>query len=76
MATIEERATKHSKNDPMTKITLSATISNIVKDAYIAGATEQRQIDIDKAVEWLRENIRPWYKFSIDTFRKAMTKED
>lgn len=38
----------------------------------VEGATEQKAIDIDKACEWLRENVRPYYKFSIESFRKAM----
>ena len=32
----------------------------------------RKQELIDKACEWLRENVRPYYKFSIESFRKAM----
>lgn len=43
---------------------------------YLNGATEQRKIDVEKACEWLRENVRPYYKFSIESFRKAMESEE
>ena len=44
MKTIEERAKEYSKGqwDELTAL-----------KAYIAGATEQKAIDIDKACEWL-----------------------
>lgn len=50
------------------------------KDAYIKGATEQRNIDIDKTCEWLREyamaNRRTLgYGDLIVEFRKAMEED-
>ena len=51
MKTIKERAKEYSKGrwDEPTAY-----------EAYIAGATEQKAIDIDKACEWLKENARDY----------------
>ena len=43
----------------------------VAVSAYIAGADEQKQIDIDKACEWLRErNVLT--EDSLEGFRKVM----
>lgn len=47
------------------------TPCSYVKD-YINIATEQKSIDIEVAVAWLRKYVRPYYKFSIKDFKKAM----
>ena len=49
----------------------------VAVSAYIAGAEEQKQIDIEKACEWLKENteggVHPQRAYSFpDIFRKAM----
>ena len=45
----------------------------VAVSAYIAGAEEQKQIDIDKACEWLKaRNILT--EESLEGFRKAMEK--
>ena len=51
MKTIKERAIEYSKGrwDEPTAY-----------EAYIAGAKEQKAIDIDKACEWLRNNWREY----------------
>lgn len=49
-------------------------------DAYIAIATEQdvisraneRERCINVAIEWLRKNVRPYYKFSTEELRKVI----
>ena len=43
----------------------------VAVSVYIAGAQEQKQIDIDKACDWLRErNVLT--EDSLEGFRKAM----
>ena len=45
------------------------------KENYIAGAKEQKQIDIDKACDWLKaRNVLT--DASLDGFRKAMEEEE
>ena len=51
MKTIEERAKKYSKRQ---------CVKAVAYNAYVAGATEQKAIDIDKACEWLRNNWREY----------------
>lgn len=36
------------------------------------GKEEQKAIDIEVAVAWLRKYVRPYYKFRIEEFKKAM----
>lgn len=69
MKTIEERAREYWNCD--------------AEDGYIKGATEQKQIDIDKACEWLEDNainyvgkdgITDWRSVFSD-FRDAMKGE-
>ena len=63
MKTIEERAKEFAPDprDPDYILYSEAGyVVNRFRDAYIAGATEQKAIDIDKACEWLEENARDY----------------
>lgn len=81
MKTIKERAKEYapgiSNSDSLFSIRIS-TLAAVERIGYIAGATEQKAIDIDKACEWLeRANsaLPPCYKMfevNIKNFRKAM----
>lgn len=53
--TIEERAENIYKGN------------TIEQDAYVKGATDQREIDIKKACEWLKENVEK-YLYNIRDF--------
>ena len=72
--TIEERARLNLQYE---KDFLGRNLSDdMVCRAYIKGATEQKAIDIDKACEWLKNDLR---KYGIilfghweSDFRKAM----
>ena len=49
-------------------------VDTVAVSAYIAGAEEQKQIDIDKACDWLRaRNVIT--EDSLEGFRKAMEEE-
>ena len=71
MKTIEERAKEYAKG---------RRYEIVAYVAYIAGAIEQEDIDIDKACEWLRENaskhIHGQYSFlkglMLEEFQQAM----
>ena len=71
MKTIEERAEKYvwKKWTPEYHF--------IAEESYIAGAKEQKVIDINNACEWLKENIeggihpQSAYGF-VEKFRKAI----
>lgn len=68
MKTIEERAIALMNTLPCEEP------KSLVYDAYKLGATEQKQIDIDKACEWWKSRgevfgITP---YQIERFRKAM----
>ena len=69
--TIEERAKKYVWKE------WTPEYHFIAEESYIAGAKEQKVIDINKACEWLKENIeggvhpQSVYGF-VDRFRKAM----
>ena len=69
--TIEERANKYVWKE------WTPEIHYIAEESYIAGAKEQKVIDINKACEWLKENIeggvhpQSAYGF-VEKFRKAM----
>ena len=71
MKTIEERAKKYVWKG------WTPEYHFIAEESYIAGAKEQKVIDINKACEWLKENIeggvhpQSTYSF-LDKFRKAM----
>ena len=79
MKTIEERAKEYAskKGDISLSPIYNEALARIYEEAYIAGAKEQKVIDIDKACEWLKENIeggvhpQSTYSF-LDKFRKAM----
>ena len=63
MKTIEERAKEYAPDAFDPDYILPAREGYIVslqRRAYIAGAEEQKQIDIDKACEWLKENARDY----------------
>ena len=71
MKTIEERATEYANKE------WTPEYHFIAEESYIAGAKEQKVIDINKACEWLKENIeggihpQSTYGF-VEKFRKAM----
>ena len=75
MKTIEERAKEYSLKDFDGYYTGR---EKAVEEGYIAGATEQKAIDIDKACEIVRnianEYFGDWEQSCKveDTFRKAM----
>ena len=85
MKTIEERAKEYapgiSNSDSMFPTRIS-TLAAIERRGYIAGATEQKDIDIEKACEWLKNNWREYVNQDRDgmilfghwesDFRKAM----
>ena len=85
MKTIEERAKEYapgtSNSDSLFPTRIS-TLAAIERRGYIAGATEQKAIDIDKACEWLKNNWREYVNQDRDgmilfgnwesDFRKAM----
>ena len=62
MMTIEERAKEYAskKGDISLSPVYNEALYSIYEEAYIAGAEEQKQIDIDKACEWLKENARDY----------------
>ena len=71
--TIEERAKKYVWKE------WTPEYHFIAEESYIIGAKEQKVIDIDKACEWIKENIeggvhpQSAYGF-VEKFRKAMKK--
>lgn len=72
---IEERAKQYAKN--VFFMSHSKTIEDIAIRAYSKGATEQKQIDIDKACEWLRNNaviclMNEEVEDFVEDFYKAM----
>lgn len=81
MKTIEERATEYSLKDFDGYYTGR---EKAMEEGYIAGATEQKQIDIEKACEWLDNYLMEigypddWLRDSLnikngkERFRKAM----
>ena len=79
MKTIAERAKEYAPDprDPDYMLYSEAGyVVNRYRDAYIAGATEQKAIDIDKACEWLKNNLREYgiilFGYWESDFRKAM----
>ena len=79
MKTIAERAREYAKNEDLVQGTDG--FEYCLRD-YIKGATEQKVIDIDKACEWLKEQVYQEYgggplerlipDTMIEEFRKAM----
>ena len=79
MKTIEERAKEYAskKADISLSAIYNEALASIYEEGYIAGAKEQKVIDINKACEWLKENIEggvhPQRAYSFPgMFRKAM----
>ena len=73
MKTIEERAKEYAskKGDISLSAVYNEALASVYEEAYIAGATEQKRIDIDKVCYWLRErNVLT--EESLEDFRKAM----
>lgn len=77
MATIEERANKYAKEESGDNY-----VAAILRyGGYVKGAQEQEEIDINKAVEWLKNNLTNendpqrtiWMAF-VNEFKKAMEK--
>ena len=79
--TIEQRAEEYVPNTITAHIfkssPLKGVIVSILRDAYIAGAKEQKSVDIDKAKSafnkacgWL--STYTWYNEVVEEFIKAM----
>ena len=62
MKTIEERAKEYAskKGDISLSPIYNEALASIYEEAYIAGATEQKRIDINKVCDWLKENARDY----------------
>lgn len=45
-------------------------------ESYIEVLEDMHSAIVEKACEWLLENVRPYYKFSVESFRKAMEGEE
>ena len=82
MKTIEERAKEYAPDPRDPDYILYSEVGYVVnryRDAYIAGATEQKAIDIEKACEWLENNLREYgiilFGHWESDFRKAMEEE-
>lgn len=79
MKKIEERAKDYAskKADISLSAVYNEALASIYEEGYIAGATEQRKIDIDKAKTafgkacgWL--SVYPWYNEVFEEFIKNM----
>ena len=81
MKTIEQRAEEYAPNTITSHIfkssPLKGLIVSILRDAYIAGAKEQKSVDIDKAKSafnkacgWL--STYTWYNEVFEEFMKNM----
>ena len=73
MKTIGERAKEYAskKGDISLSPIYNEALASVYEEAYIAGATEQKRIDINKVCDWLRErNVLT--EDSLEGFRKAM----
>ena len=81
--TIEQRAEEYAPNTITSHIfkssPLKGLIVRILRDAYIAGAKDQKVVDIDnaksafnKACGWL--STYTWYNEVVEEFKKAMEK--
>ena len=77
MKTIEERAKEYAskKGDISLSPIYNEALASVYEEAYIAGAEEQKAIDIDKVCDWLRvRNVIT--KDTLIGFRKAMEEEE
>lgn len=71
MKTIEERAKEYAPDVLNPNYAIPAYIASEQQRAYIAGATEQKAIDIEEVCEWLKaRNVLT--EASLEGFRKAM----
>ena len=83
MKTIKERAKEYAPDAFDSDYILPAREGYIVdkeRSAYIAGVSEQKDIDIEKACEWLKERVQcgvhPQNAYGFaEEFRKAMQNE-
>ena len=81
MKTIEERAKEYAskKADISLSPIYNEALASIYEEGYIAGATEQKAIDIEKACEWLKNNLREYgiilFGHWESDFRKAMEEQ-
>lgn len=58
MKEIEERAKKYADDYVVGDVAIIVDlIHNVAEESYIAGATEQKKIDIDKACEWFSQYL-------------------
>ena len=76
MKTIEERAKEYAskKGDISLSPIYNEALARIYEEGYMAGAKEQKAIDIDKTCKWLKaRNVLT--DASLDGFRKAMEEE-
>lgn len=77
MKTIEERAKEYGskKGDISLSPIYNEALARVYEEAYIAGAKDQKAIDIDKVCDWLRvRNVIT--KDTLIGFRKAMEEEE
>ena len=74
MKTIEERATKYANKE------WTFDVHFIANESYIAGANEQKAIDIERACELLKHILREYgiilFGHWESDFRKAMEEEE
>ena len=73
MKIIEERAKEYAskKGDISLSAIYNEALASIYEEAYIAGAEEQKAIDNERAILWLRaRNVLT--EDSIEVFRQAM----
>lgn len=71
--TIEERAKEYAskKGDISLSPIYNEALASVYEEGYMAGAKEQKRIDIDKVCDWLRErNVLA--EDSLEGLRKAM----
>lgn len=81
MKSIEERAKEYASK--MGDISLSPVynkaLASVYKEGYIAGANEQKAIDIERACEWLKNNLREYgiilFGHWESDFRKVMEEQ-
>ena len=76
MRTIVERAKEYAskKGDISLSPIYNEALARSYEEGYMAGAKEQKAIDIDKTCKWLKaRNVLT--DASLDGFRKAMEEE-
>ena len=78
MKTIEERAKEYGskKGDISLSPIYNEALARIYEEGYMAGANEQKAIDMDRACEWLKGVqcvVHPQIAYGFaEEFRKAM----